>query len=766
MAEYDRDGIGLGGVQMAGVVNSLKTGNVMLDMAIAMTIPLVLKFAFGAVGTIHRIALNYDWTEWWRRRKNIHERVITYRSIQSMYGSRTSLDEDSHNDVLIRAVQLYLHEKGLLTLQSADMSLTATGNKGSLDSGRSYFGYDSDDDGDSKTFAGMLSGLQIMKNPQGNTWHDVGAFGTKGDPKSFHPVNIMFTDDEDNVEGKENNTKTTCTTTLSLRSQGESSIDAFVDTAYEWFVGEMKKQDDKSRYMYEVISDGDDYDYHHRTYKRYKLSEEKTFESLFFREKDDLLQIIDHFTEKSGRYAIKGYPHKFGLLLHGPPGTGKTSLIKALAQKTERSIINVPLAKISTNSELMSLFFDGKYDVQGESVPFKLGFDDVIFVLEDVDAASSIVRRRDGKKTADVTYTEHAKLPPPKTLWRLFLESSNESCRELVPELMEKSSRLKEDAVKILPTLARRPLQTVPGLSVFCEGQSNSDKSSELLDRISQEAVNTVENIMGNCGTVDEYLGQYAGTIKAILDAGVDVSPELEDALLGISDANDSNDNGISLFRPKPGTISRDVSYKKYPEDNSLHMEISSMLSAQGDKKGGQKTNEGDTASTNLAAMIKSSASSGPSMNLSPLLKQEYLKGAKDKLNLSGLLNVLDGVVDTPGRMVIMTSNHPEMLDPALIRPGRIDKKMMLGYMHPTDVAEMIEHYFQETLSPQQRVRIEAAVNGGGHRPAVKLTPAQVEQYACEWTFAEEMIRAIEKKGKPVDTEKAHISSGTVTFDS
>ena len=37
-----------------------------------------------------------------------------------------------------------------------------------------------------------------------------------------------------------------------------------------------------------------------------------------------------------------------------------------------------------------------------------------------------------------------------------------------------------------------------------------------------------------------------------------------------------------------------------------------------------------------------------------------------------GLLNVLDGIVDTPGRIVIMTTNLPEALDAALIRPGRI----------------------------------------------------------------------------------------------
>merc|ERR1719473_1079170 len=67
----------------------------------------------------------------------------------------------------------------------------------------------------------------------------------------------------------------------------------------------------------------------------------------------------------------------------------------------------------------------------------------------------------------------------------------------------------------------------------------------------------------------------------------------------------------------------------------------------------------------------------------------------KDRLNLSGLLNVLDGVVDTPERIVVMTTNHPEILDPALIRPGRIDQKLLLSYMKWPNIVQMIEHYFQ-----------------------------------------------------------------------
>lgn len=121
-----------------------------------------------------------------------------------------------------------------------------------------------------------------------------------------------------------------------------------------------------------------------------------------------------------------------------------------------------------------------------------------------------------------------------------------------------------------------------------------------------------------------------------------------------------------------------------------------------------------------------------------------------DALNLQGLLNVLDGVVDSPGRIIIMTTNHPEALDPALIRPGRVDKKLLLGYMAAQDVTEMLEHYYQTALGPMQRRRIECAVVPEKFgRPGLRLVPAQLEQMTAEFDSVDALIEALEAKANP-----------------
>ena len=128
--------------------------------------------------------------------------------------------------------------------------------------------------------------------------------------------------------------------------------------------------------------------------------------------------------------------------------------------------------------------------------------------------------------------------------------------------------------------------------------------------------------------------------------------------------------------------------------------------------------------------------SSGSSEGSGPPKKSDFLKEEAvraDRLDLAGLLNVLDGVVDAPNRIVVMTTNHPEKLDPALIRPGRINKQVLMGYMQPNSALLMVEHYFGP-MSNSQQSRFYSTFT-----PNV-FTPAQVEQLCAEFDTVDEFL--------------------------
>jgi chaperone BCS1 len=74
--------------------------------------------------------------------------------------------------------------------------------------------------------------------------------------------------------------------------------------------------------------------------------------------------------------------------------------------------------------------------------------------------------------------------------------------------------------------------------------------------------------------------------------------------------------------------------------------------------------------------------------------KDESQAVARSSCTLSGLLNVLDGVGSAEGRIVIMTTNKPERLDSALVRPGRVDMKVMLGNISRRSAAQMFVRMF------------------------------------------------------------------------
>ena len=67
-----------------------------------------------------------------------------------------------------------------------------------------------------------------------------------------------------------------------------------------------------------------------------------------------------------------------------------------------------------------------------------------------------------------------------------------------------------------------------------------------------------------------------------------------------------------------------------------------------------------------------------------------------NRITLSGLLNSIDGVFNNDGRILIMTTNHPEVLDEALIRPGRIDKKILFDNCDKKQIVDLYTVFFGE----------------------------------------------------------------------
>lgn len=69
-------------------------------------------------------------------------------------------------------------------------------------------------------------------------------------------------------------------------------------------------------------------------------------------------------------------------------------------------------------------------------------------------------------------------------------------------------------------------------------------------------------------------------------------------------------------------------------------------------------------------------------------------------ITLSGILNALDGVISLDDIVVVMTTNHIENIDEALLRKGRVDDQIYLGALGHQEVCEYIHQMYPEARIP------------------------------------------------------------------
>merc|ERR1711936_1177017 len=155
------------------------------------------------------------------------------------------------------------------------------------------------------------------------------------------------------------------------------------------------------------------------------------------------------------------------------------------------------------------------------------------------------------------------------------------------------------------------------------------------------------------------------------------------------------------------------VNYKDIPLEKRLYVledidaaDLKDTVGERSERDNGSSNKEDSGVDLNFLGLLKNTAAFDKKFGV-------------QKLTLAALLEVLDGVMEMEGRMLIITTNYPEKLDKALIRPGRIDMKVHFGPMNGENIIRMYKHFF-ETDSP-------ASVSSSD-LPDLKWTPAEVTQ--------------------------------------
>jgi len=151
----------------------------------------------------------------------------------------------------------------------------------------------------------------------------------------------------------------------------------------------------RRRRLYTNSRSRDAYSYEYKSWSYIDFDHPTTFETLAMEraKKKEIMEDLDAFRENRDFYRRTGKPWKRGYLLHGPPGTGKSTMVAAMANYLDYDIYDVELTVVHTNTDLRRLLIE----TTSKS----------IIVIEDIDCSLDLTgdrakqqRRRHGPSAA------------------------------------------------------------------------------------------------------------------------------------------------------------------------------------------------------------------------------------------------------------------------------------------------------------------------------------------------------------------------------
>ena len=130
----------------------------------------------------------------------------------------------------------------------------------------------------------------------------------------------------------------------------------------------------------------------HTAFMRYPLNSSISFDDIFFPAKSRVLNLVQKLDA--------GKIDKLAFCLHGVPGCGRTSFVKALANKTGKSIVTLKISYMKNDIEIKDIFNNTSLphigsDMEHIAAYRELPINKRIYLLEDLDAETDVCNKRD-----------------------------------------------------------------------------------------------------------------------------------------------------------------------------------------------------------------------------------------------------------------------------------------------------------------------------------------------------------------------------------
>ena len=413
----------------------------------------------------------------------------------------------------------------------------------------------------------------------------------------------------------------------------------------------------------------------------------KSIDNIFGPRIKELKERIKLFTENQEWYEDRGIPYTLGIMLYGEPGCGKTSMIKAIAKDTNRHVVNIKLRESTTQQQLINLFFNESLVVEDrckEQSSVIIPFDKRLYVIEDIDCLTNVLHDR--KYAIKMLKKQEREIQHDISKLNVKISGEEEDFKQYCIIAADEYSMSEGE---ITAEIARIKRYIVNGLNVTGDyGVGN---------------VSIKTNPDGSIGYISQGLPDIFNFNNSTSSSSTS-TPINSISGGGNGGGNGKNGNGKTAAANKRIEMSdlpeilhsyyeqlRDLNgkLKRVKDDiSSKTIEIENINMGANFASGNNGGNIANAFTNSNGTVIDSKVAA----NMARLNAETDKK--KNMINLSFMLNLLDGVLETPGRMMIITSNYPDKLDDAILRPGRIDIKIQFKRASVQVICDMLAHFY------------------------------------------------------------------------